>query len=215
MQLLLATLAVCLAALPLNASFLFSDLASTTPLYNAGSGTGVEGSAIFGGAEEAMEFAVSGTGSESVGQIDLALSLGNNPDRVNVAIFTVGTGRPGVEVTNASWTGVTVTAASGTCCILTTISGITNVTLTGGTSYYMVLSPNTTTTNLTWDDENLGISNDRQLSTNGGTTWTDLHQDTLLGAFDVVSALSTPAPAGMLLMASGLALLATFQKLRS
>ena len=214
--LLSASLVACLGGMPLRATTLFTDLSSSNPPYNSSIGHAVSGSATAnGGFTEAMEFTVAGSGSKSVGQLDFAVTFSNFAATFNAAIFTVGAGKPGVQVANASWTNLPDTAEF--CCSLVTVTGITGVTLTGGTSYYMVLSTSSTTASMSWDDEDnsIGVSGDRQYSNNGGVSWTDTGVINPLSAFDVLSGLATPEPAAMLSMGCALGLLATLRMRRA
>ena len=73
----------------------------------------------------------------SVSQIDLGVTNFSGSNEFEVSIWTDSGGMPGTMV--GGYWGVT-TAAS-TCCILTTIPGISGVTLAPGTDYFMELGP--------------------------------------------------------------------------
>jgi len=104
-----------------------------------------------------MPFTVAGSGNISVTQIDLGVAscnpvCGTNsggvltppssvlPASFSVSIWTNNSGAPGTQVAGASW-DLSTSALPFTCCPLSSKTGISGVTLTGGAQYFMVLGP--------------------------------------------------------------------------
>lgn len=197
--------AVCLCSLPAGAATLYSDL-GTVPgsLYSSSGGTNIAGSGnpVFSQQSLAALFTAAGSGSQTVTQIDLAVASLFVPNTFAASIWTDNGGIPGSEVANAYWS-LTTNIAPFTCCNFVTVSGISGVTLTGGTSYFMVLAPlsATDTSGSIWADNNVGLYSGL-VSLNGGATW--ISSPFLAGAFDVLGGSSVPEPSSVLLVGMGL-----------
>jgi hypothetical protein len=209
-------LAFCVLSLPSMASVLFSDLGGAGDVYNDGSGWTVSGSGFLGTSETAAGlFVVTGIGSLSVTEIDLAVVNIDAPDTFSAAIWTDVGNLPGAQVAGAFW-DLSTTASSGTCCSLVSVTGISGVTLTGGQEYFLVLSPLSLTDDSwnVWDLNNQGVDNLELSSTNGGTTWTS-SGSTTTGAFDVLGdPTAAPEPAAWFMLAAGIAAIATRTRYR-
>ena len=196
--------AMCLPASAGN--ILFSDLAPCSSPYDTTFAWAVSGSGpccSSGSFTSADLFTVAGSGSEAVGQIDLAVGTGTAVlNTFYASIWTDDSGSPGSELPGAYWSGST-TSYYPDCCSLFSITGISGVTLTGGQQYFLVLGPLNVTDNslIFWYENTQGITGDEQYSNNGGTTWSDNGTRTL-GAFDVRG---VPEPGSVPLLIAGLA----------
>jgi hypothetical protein len=197
---------------------LFSDLGTGGSVYSTDPGSIVQGSAYGNSIEQARGFTVSGTGNFLVSEIDLGVwqsDLGT--EQFFASIWTDSGGQPGTEL--GSWD--LTAAANGSCCTLTTQSGITGVTLDGGSAYYMVLGPQTLTASakIYWQPDTTGETTTILASLNGGATW--LSDGTEANAaFDVLgdqASAATPEPRSLLLLVTGLLLGSTLvrKKLRT
>jgi hypothetical protein len=200
----------CLCGLPAAAStVLFNDMGTGSTVYDDATGLAVVGTGTtFPSNTYAELFKVSGSGSEGVSEIDLAMS--DNPphaDTFYASVWSDNSGVPGTQIPGAYWS-LTTTNPFGSCCALVEITGIGGLSLTGGGSYFMVLGPVNLTDNswVVWMNAGQGIEGDVQLSSNGGSTWSD--QGTVqLSGFDVLSGTAevVPEPHLLLLLGAGLA----------
>jgi hypothetical protein len=189
----------------------FNDLGSGTNAYGTISGWTVSGNGTCNGCAgnsftAANLFTAAGSGNELLSEIDLAVGNANSTlNTFYASIWSDDLGAPGVQLPNAYWSLSTSTAAE-TCCALVSINGISGVTLTGGTQYFMVLGPLsiTDTSYNIWALNNQGVTGDDQISINGAP-WVDNGPQTL-GAFDVLSG-TVPEPSTFVLLGGGIALL--------
>jgi hypothetical protein len=105
--LFLFVIALCIPSIPAKAgSILFSDLGPAGNVYNDSRGIDLAGSGSFiGGSNlDASQFAVAGSGSLPVTQIDLAVANDEHTlDTFYASIWTDNAGVPGVQVLGAYW----------------------------------------------------------------------------------------------------------------
>lgn len=203
--LFLAFAAVSLQAGPLT---LFSDLGTGGSVYSTDPGSLVQGSGVGGNSiSQARPFTVSGTGDFDVTQIDLGVvhDIGNT---FTASIWTSASSQPGSSL--GSW-NLTADEPGGSCCLLATQTGITGVTLTGGSQYFMVLEPQkiTDASKIEWEPNSLGQISTVFGSLNGGATWIQ-DGSSSNAAFDVLgtaAATATPEPASLLLVGMGMTIL--------
>lgn len=209
---LAAALGLCSLPATAQGDVLFSALGtganaySTTTVYFPVSGA-INGNSI--GQARAMEFAVQGSGSQTVSQIDLGVSTGGAAGpgcggdlqlgcftgavSFAVSIWTDSGGVPGTQVANAHWTTSTNTLAYA-CCPVVSIPDISGVALTGGDQYFLVLTPlNPSSDFVFWYGNDVGTSGQTAYSVDGGATWLAAGVE-WVGAFDILS-VSTAGPA--------------------
>jgi hypothetical protein len=207
---LASALLLSVSAFPLPAEILFTSLSSSSPAYNGNEFDPVG----LGGVDQAIGFTAAGAGSEAVDEIDLAVLSGasfsppGSDTLFDAAIYTDSSGAVGTQVPGAFWaldTSIT------TCCSLVSVTGITGVALTGGASYFVVLSGSDANSSVGWAVENAGVPEDWQ--TFEGGRWVDHGTTQSAGAFDVIAA--TPEPGAMLLAGAGLVGLAVFRRKRA
>ncbi len=162
---------------------LFTDLGPPSDPYNCCSGWTVAGSGSIGTSfVQANAFTVSGSGTFAVTQIDLGVNPIIDPNTFQSVIYTDAGGVPGIPVGNTcfSFSGVAYPG-------LVTVPGITNVSLLGGRSYFMILGPLNLTDNTfgSWNFNNQNVYGLDLYSTDGGTTWNGKGTTARLGAMDI------------------------------
>ena len=216
----LLALAGCVIVLPVRASVLYSDF-STVPasLYSPSLYLDINGSTSVIGKIDgdnsnsvAELFTTQGTGSIVVEEVDFAVSQVSGPGTFVASIWTDVGGVPTVE--KASWS-LSTTNPAGTCCAIESVTGISGLSLTGGTQYFMVLAPVSDTDNSWngWNENNQGVHGTSLESSNGGSTWTSLGT-TPFGAFDVLSDPPSvvPEPGTWFTLAAGAAFVLMFRR---
>jgi hypothetical protein len=183
-----------------SAGTLFSNLG--TPVYQAGSGSLVEGVAPW--ITQARPFTVSGSGDFNVTQIDLGMVHQLGASTFVASIWSSNSGAPGTALD--SWT-LTTAEPLGSCCLLATQTGITGLTLTGGDLYFMVAGPvgSNDGSKQEWADNTIGQIVTVYGSLNGGSTWI-AETSTTNAAFDVLGdpvVSSVPEPGTLTLLGGG------------
>jgi len=139
---------------------------------------------------QANEFISGATGS--VSQIDIGIGIVSGTNSFYAALYSVSGGEPATLI--EQWSDLSSSTTFGQCCGLVSITGITGVSLTAGTSYFLVLGP----TNLSsstldmWNLNSTGATETVLYANNGcenGTgnncSWNSRGTQTL-GAFDVI-----------------------------
>jgi hypothetical protein len=200
------------------AIFLFSRTAGATDLFNdfgpgnaysccsgwSVSGTGSNSASY----TSANTFTVAGSGTDGVSQIDIAMAEIVAGDGFYVSIWTDNSGSLGTEVSGAYWGNLSPGETFGSCCGVTSITGISGVTLTGGDAYFLVVGPMDPSSSAlyAWNWNSQGVSSLDLYSTNGGTSWIN-NGTGPTGAFDIVGSSVVPEPGSLLLAGSGLATL--------
>jgi hypothetical protein len=200
----LLSLALCMSALPAAAGTIFSDLGPTGNVYDVTNGYTIAGSGTIGESYTAANlFIPGGSGAQNVSQIDLAVGyIINGP--FYASIWTDVNNLPGSQVANAYWGNLMSNTSFGSCCGLVTISGISNVSLTGGQQYFLVLGPMDPSIELL-NFNNQGAHGLELYSNDNGQSWLPDDPQGPLGAFDILGGgASTPEPSSLLLLGTGL-----------
>ena len=194
MRIFLFALFAFVCAVPAGAApVLFSDLGTGNDVYGTQYGYAILGSGnsadAFQSVTEAFAFPVSGSGSELVSQIDIAMQNVQGPGTFSLSIWTDISGQPGTQLPNSFWS-LSTSIGEATCCQLVSVMGISGVALTGGSTYLLVVGP----ASLSNDSYNIvemnsqGFLDNAFFSNNGGGSWTSAGPPATLGAFDVLSA---------------------------
>ena len=172
-------------------------------------GRAVSGSGIgFPGYQEvAVPFTASG--SFNLTQIDVALTFNGiagvfGTDAATVYLASDNAGAPGATID--SWS-ISSLPPSSTGTSLDTIA-VTGDSVTAGTQYWVIIAPNSSTTDDTWNSNSnlMGVFGNEEI--NQGSGWISLAPYDL-GAFDVLGTpTAAPEPASVGLALGGIALVA-------
>jgi PEP-CTERM motif len=199
-----------------NADTIFSDYNSSESFPG---GREVTGTSEFGGGNNPAYSFVAGT-SGAVSQINLGLSIGAGD--VQASLWTAATGcetgiyssECGVTVPTTELGSWTVNPGSSTTL---SITGITGVTLTAGTEYFMMLSAGTPTTSAEWFDNVEGANGTLWQCGGSNSNYTQCVGyanigSATAGAFQVLSASPVPLPGSPWLILSGLGAIGAFAR---
>jgi hypothetical protein len=95
----------------------------------------------------------------------------------------------------AQWNNFSSSTSFGNCCGLVSITGITGVSLSAGTTYWLVVEPTSlrSTTWEMWDLNTVRLKGSVLYSNDGGQSWNGSGND-FLGAFDILGASSSGSP---------------------
>jgi len=200
------------AAIPSNASTLFSDLGTGGSVYQSGSGAIIQGQSG-DNITNARAFTVAGTGDFDVTQFDLGVVEDKNGattfylNTFTASIWTDSSGQPGTEL--GSW-DLSTNEPDGSCCVLVSQTGITGITLAGGTEYFMVLGPVASNdgSKVEWENNTTGAKATEVGSLNGGAWIAGSPDGITNAAFDVLGTAAdtgVPEPACLPLVGAGLA----------
>ncbi len=207
---------LCLLALALSLPAMaqqtfFSDLGSGSNVYNCCEGWTISGTGSIGTSfTGANEFTAGLTGS--VSQIDIGIGYVEGTNSFFAALYTASGSAPGTLIDQ--WNNLSSSETFGQCCGVVTISGISGVSLTAGTNYFLVLGP-TNLSSTTWEALNfnstgamgldLYATSGCQNGSGNGCSWNS-NGTQPLGAFDVLGTTqsSTPEPSSLLLLGTGL-----------
>jgi PEP-CTERM motif len=164
------------------AAVIFSDLGAGNS-YDGGSGWNVSG--LNNGLTiyyQAMADGFTSPGDYDVAQIDVALSNISGTNEADVSLWTDAGGSPGTEL--GDWTVSNQPGFGTTSTELATISGITGVALTAGSSYYLVVAPIADDTFDVFNLNSTGASGPVLINNGSGF----FEASTTLSGFDVLSA---------------------------
>jgi hypothetical protein len=153
-----------------NIPTFFNTLGSPGNVYRLGAGWIVSGTgAPVGSFTAANEFQPAYSGN--VSQIDVAVSYVSGVNSFYVPLNTDNAGQPDTML--ASWGNLSSTTNLGSCGGLVSISGISGLSLTAGSNYWIVIGP-TSPNSTTWEAWNLnstGLMGLDAYSNDGGGTW--------------------------------------------
>jgi hypothetical protein len=179
-----ATVVLCAGANAAPLTF-FSNLGPPGNVYNCCAGWVVSGSGYVGTSyTQASLFTSQGTGN--VSEIDLGVTYVDGQNSFYAALYTDNHGQPGTELQR--WNNLSSSQHIGGCCALVSITGITGLSLTAGTRYFLVLGPMSVTDSsfLTWNLNTVNLGGAELISTDGGTSWVTTGSTNLSGAFDIL-----------------------------
>jgi hypothetical protein len=147
-----------------------------------------------------------------VSSIDVAVSFRGvagvfGTDSATVSLDSNNAGSPGAILASATITGL----PGFTCCSVETIT-VSGVSISAGTEYWVVVTPNNVDTDDLWNTgAAIPFVFGNEIQSSSGGAWTP--QGGPQNAFDVMGT-ATPEPAGLALGAGGFALLALLARRR-
>ncbi len=194
--LLVSLVAVCVTALPAAADTAYSNLGNP-PSYNCCSGWTVGGiNSPVGLVRNGEQFTSLVSGN--VNQIDVGLGWVLGTDAATISLWTSVNDLPGTEL--GSWAVSNMPTFGSTTNILTTVTGITGVSITAGTQYFLVIEA----ADDAWEAWNENTQGDvGLLIQDSGSGWNQFYGSNL-GAFDVLTGTATPEPGSLTLLGAGL-----------
>lgn len=191
--------AACVGGSVANASVIYSN-------YTAADSLGSQGRTVYGtsnfagGNDPAYSFVASSTGS--VSEIDLGLSITSGNVVASLWTAALGCGTGTYSASCGKLTPTTVLGSwnvSPSVTMFHSISNITGVTLTAGSTYFMRLSPGTPTTQAVWGNNVHGASGNLWQCGGSNASFTACLGYTNIGtansgAFAILSGTTSPVP---------------------
>ena len=205
------TAAALIVANGASAATIYSNFGTSPPIFDQSLGYGVIGALVGGPGKFGAEFTVPGSGVANVTGADVALQhiLINGSNAVVVASFwTVSAGIPGTQIGGS----FAVTATDNFPPAVAPIGGITGVTLTGGQSYFLVLTPSNASSYVDWSANNQGVTGG---VADIGFGWQSIGASAATPVFDVTGTLiPAPEPVSWAVLGVGLTGLGLVQRKR-
>jgi len=188
-----------------HASVLYNNLnANPASRYNCCLSYTIEGTNP--GPFFAQGFSFTPSATEGLQQVDIALQIFGGTDLVVVTLNANNAGLPGAVLETWNVSGLPAPAS---CCVLQTLLPAVPLTLTFGTTYWLVATPGAADTFAGWPVNNTGAKGPRAVQSSPGGEFTIFGANDDQGAFDVIgTAAAVPEPATITFAAAGLALLA-------
>lgn len=193
------------------ATIVFSDLGTGGSVYTADqSEIGSQGQTN-SNIEHASLFTASGSGLFDITQIDVGVAEASGfTGTFRLSLWTNSGGVPGTQL--GSW-DLSTTNPAFSCCALATVSGITGVTVTGGTQYFLEMSPQAFNdgSKVYWQPNSFGTTHTALGRVNGGSWVSD--PGAKVEAYDLLGApAGVPEPASWCLTAVGLGMVAMLRR---
>jgi hypothetical protein len=205
--------AILFASAQAQAGTVYSTFGASAPTYFAGTGQFVQGpSPSVGTGYQAVADSFTPTLNYDLSSIDVAVSFRGianvfGTDSATVSLDSNNAGSPGAVLASATITGL----PGLTCCAVETIN-VSGVSISAGTEYWVVVTPNNVDTDDIWNTgAGVPFVFGNEIQASSGGAWTP--QSSPQNAFDVIGT-ATPEPAGLALGAGGFALLAAFARRR-
>jgi hypothetical protein len=146
----------------------------------------------------------------TLAQITVALEYISGPNSATISLMTDAGGVPGAVL--ESWAVSSLPNFDGNFHTPTSVNDVTNQQLTNGTTYWVVISTASASSQLAWNWNSTGAHANHGESPDGGATWSS--GDDTQGAFRVTEqdqTSSTPAPGAFALVITGLGTLAGYR----
>jgi PEP-CTERM motif len=202
-----AAIVAALASVPVasSADVIYSNLGAGNS-YVCCTGETISGPSSFSGFYSAQGNGFTSPGTYNVTQIDVALTNASGTNEADVSLWTSVGGLPGAILGN--WIVTNQPYFASTSNTLTTISGITGITLTSGDNYYVIAAPIASDTLDAFNFNNTGALG--PIVADSGSGFTGGLCCGVIAAFDVLGVV--PEPSTFAILGAGLASLGLIRR---